>query len=289
MHRLDWTDLQYVLAVARAGSLAAAARELGVNHATVLRRVARFEEAQGAKVFDRHPGGYRLVADHTALLPELAAISDQVGAIARRINGSEDPYRGVVHLTTTDSLSTSVLAGPMAGLRAAFPDIAPVLTVTNERLDLARLDADIVIRPAPSLPDEFRGQRVAELAFRVYAAGPVDNPMGQDWIAPMGALDRSPVAEWLARTVPEDRIVLHANSFVTMTDMAEVGLGLAMIPCCLGDTRPRLVPVPGVGEDLSTGVWIAAHRDRAGIPRIKAVLEFLAGALAEARPLLGRL
>ena len=64
MHRLDWTDLQYVLAVARAGSLAAAARELGVNHATVLRRVARLEEAQGAKVFDRHPGGYRLVADH---------------------------------------------------------------------------------------------------------------------------------------------------------------------------------------------------------------------------------
>ncbi len=60
MHKIRWDDLQFVHAVARHGALSAAARELGVNHATVLRRITALEAAQGVTLFDRPPGGYRL-------------------------------------------------------------------------------------------------------------------------------------------------------------------------------------------------------------------------------------
>ena len=49
MKKLDWDDLRFFLAVAAAGSLSAAARELGVNTTTVLRRIASLEEALQAR------------------------------------------------------------------------------------------------------------------------------------------------------------------------------------------------------------------------------------------------
>jgi DNA-binding transcriptional LysR family regulator len=54
MTELDWSDLRYALAVGHAGSLAGAARQLGVNHTTVLRRLDALEERLGARLFERH-------------------------------------------------------------------------------------------------------------------------------------------------------------------------------------------------------------------------------------------
>src|SRR3546814_6961275 len=57
---IDWDDVRYFLAVAREGSVRAAAGRLGVNHATVLRRMAQLEERLGAQMFEKLPSGYRL-------------------------------------------------------------------------------------------------------------------------------------------------------------------------------------------------------------------------------------
>ena len=57
---IDWDDVRYFLAVAREGSVRAAAERLGVNHSTVLRRVAQLEERLGARMFEKLPSGYRL-------------------------------------------------------------------------------------------------------------------------------------------------------------------------------------------------------------------------------------
>ena len=54
----DWNDVQVFLAIARGGSLAAAARTLKVNHSTVFRRLNAFEEALGVRLFERLPSGY---------------------------------------------------------------------------------------------------------------------------------------------------------------------------------------------------------------------------------------
>ena len=59
---IDWDDVRYFLAVARGGSVRAAAERLGVNHSTVLRRVAQLEERLGAHMFEKLPSGYRLTA-----------------------------------------------------------------------------------------------------------------------------------------------------------------------------------------------------------------------------------
>lgn len=281
MHSIDWADLQYILAVARCGSLAAAARELGVNHATVLRRIAKFEARHGARLFDRQPGGYRLTPDHAHLLASIDLISDQVSGISRMITGEAGGFGGTVHLTTTDTFSAVLMGRHLAGFRAAFPDVVPVLTVTNSRLDLARLDADITIRPAPALPEGFTGTRIGDLVFGLFAPVSEAEEGERLWIGPGETLARSPASEWMLRHVPADRIAARADSYVAMTDLAANGLGRAMIPVCLGHREAGLSRQRMDGAPPSTGVWVAAHKDRARSPRIQAFLSFLTESLAE--------
>jgi DNA-binding transcriptional LysR family regulator len=91
MHsRIDWEDLRYVLAVAEASSLAAAARALRVNHTTVLRRVNAFEERLGLRVFERLPTGYALTAGGEELLAAARAMADTVAALERRLAALEN-------------------------------------------------------------------------------------------------------------------------------------------------------------------------------------------------------
>ncbi|MEO6218497.1 MAG: LysR family transcriptional regulator [Sphingomonas sp.] len=52
---IDWDDVRYFLAVARGGSVRSAAERVGVNHATVLRRIAHLEERLGAQMFESCP------------------------------------------------------------------------------------------------------------------------------------------------------------------------------------------------------------------------------------------
>ena len=71
MHNENWDDLRYVLAVVDSGSVLQAAKYLGVNHATVLRRVTAFEEQHGLSLFERTPQGYRLLPDCAHILRQL--------------------------------------------------------------------------------------------------------------------------------------------------------------------------------------------------------------------------
>lgn len=288
-HKLDWTDLQYILAVAESGSVAGAARTLGVNHTTVLRRIAAFEERHDARIFERHPGGYRLAADHAQILGRIGGIAEHVDAIARVITGETLGYGGEVRITTTDSLGASVMGRVLTGFRRAFPGVVTELTVTNSRLDLARLDADITVRPAQALPEGFAGERAAEMVFRVYRRQG-DGMADETWIGPGEALSRSPVADWMARNVAPERVAFRADSFVAVAALVAGGAGRAMLPCFLGDAQPGLVRSAAIDDEVATGIWVAAHRERAQSARIRAFLSHITEAIRADAPLFaGRL
>jgi len=97
MHNLDWSDLRFVLAVAKEGSAAAAARSLDVNHSTVVRRVRAFEDRLQIRIFDHLSTGYRLVALPGAEAVYLSStISGTSGTdwIAYRDTGQEVDHPG---------------------------------------------------------------------------------------------------------------------------------------------------------------------------------------------------
>lgn len=284
MDRTNWDDLRYVIAVAEEGTVSAAARRLGVNHATVVRRIAGFEATTGVEIFEKSPRGYAMASDHRAVIKAAKDVEEAILAFGRILRGARAPLSGEVRITSSDSLCVQVLPRIAARLQILAPDLRITLLSSNTIVDLARTHADITVRPAAKLPDDLTGTVAARLGFGVYrAAGPPHDPAPR-WLGLAGPLLRAPVARWMADNVAPDRIGAVSDSFVTLRELAATGQGLAILPHCLGACDARLVAVAGIMPPIHSDVWVACHADLAAVPRIAQVRAALAAALTEIAP-----
>lgn len=290
---IDWEDLRYVLAVADARSLASAARALGVNHTTVLRRVNAFEQRLGLRLFDRLPTGYALTGGGEELLATARSMAATVTALERRLAGQDLRLEGTLRVTTTDTLMASVLPPLIARFRLAHPGILIEVATANALANLTRRDADVAIRPASDPPETLVGRRISGIAFALYAAsagavpqGPIEDLASQVWIAPDDSLASSTIARWMRATLPEATIALRADSLVVMRNAALAGLGVTALPCYLGDRTPGLARIHAPIAAMATDLWVLTHEDLRRTGRVSAFTEFMAAALGAERDLL---
>src|SRR5271163_3519060 len=120
---IDWDDVRYFLAAARGGSVRAAAAHLGVNHSTVLRRIAQLEERLGARMFEKLPSGYRL----TEAGEEVLELADQMEAsshqLETRVFGRDQSVRGLLRVTLAPTLATHLLMPDFANFARLHPEI----------------------------------------------------------------------------------------------------------------------------------------------------------------------
>lgn len=283
-HKESWDDLRLALVVAEAGSVNAAAKALGLNHATILRRLDGFEGRRGLRLFERSAQGARLLPGAAALLERLRAVEAAVAGFERAaagLAGGDDGLAGELRLTTTDSLAFAVLPPLVAGFRLRHPGLRVTLAATNARLDLAKLEAELTIRPARTAPEGLVAERVGTMRMRVYgapdylASHPSPRAEDHDWLGVSALLARSPAFDF-CEALPARRIVARADSFMHLAALARSGLGLAPLPDLVSE---GLRPSPDFPE-LSTGLWVAAHPDLAETPRLRAARRHFAEALA---------
>jgi DNA-binding transcriptional LysR family regulator len=290
---MEWNDLRYVLAVAEAGSLAGAARTLGVNHTTVLRRVSAFERQLGLRLFERLPTGYVLTAGGEELIAAARHVDDTIIALERKLAGQDLRLTGTVRITTTDSLMGSILPDILAGFRNAHPGIKVEIAISNTLFNLSKRDADVAIRPAGNPPETLVGRSVARIAFAVYgssdylaASGKTKPLANHRWVAPDDSLTATSLARWMRAELPHSEVILRADSLLALKLAAEAGLGLAALPCYLGDTSSGLVCVHAPIKAMETELWILTHDDLRHTARIRAFTEFAAQAFTRHRALL---
>lgn len=191
MQTLDWDDLRFAHAVASAGSLAAGARQLGVNHTTVMRRIASLESRLGVRLFERLPSGYALTPRGEELVEAARAIGETVVALERRLQGADLAVSGPVRITTTDTLMASLLPAIVLGLKATHPALQIEITCTNQFLNLSKREADVAIRPADDPPPGLFGRRIASVGFAVYGARASARPSTGHVRAGAASLDRA--------------------------------------------------------------------------------------------------
>lgn len=288
----NWDDLRFVLAVADAGSVNAAAHALQVNHATVLRRIAAFEARHGIRAFERDARGYRPGAGTDRLFEAARGVEAAMQALQRLASGQDTRLAGQVRLTTTDTFSHAMLPDILAAFHRRQPEIRVELQTTNAHLSLSRLDADLTIRPALDLPDDLIGSIAARLGFGIYGRRDIvaeQRQSGQravQWLSAGALLEHAPPGQWMAANIPPDKVAGRADSFVTMALMARAGMGLALLPSCLGDDDPALVRLNDAAPVLIVDIWVAAHRDMAEVPRIRVLCDYLIDAFAECQDVL---
>lgn len=295
--RIDWDDLRLALAVAEAGSLAAAARRLGVNHTTVLRRVNAFEQRLGLRLFDRLSTGYALTVGGDELLASARDISETVTALERRLSGQDLRLEGSLRLTTTDTLMVTVLPSLLAAFRERHPGIVVEVSTGNAFANLTHRDADVALRPSAEPPETLVGRRISGVAHAVYGTPELAGSGGSQgaaaeclrrsrWIGFDDSLAGSSAARWMRANLPQAQIALRCDSFVAARAAAEAGIGLAALPSYLGDSAPILVRCGDPVLEMATALWVLTHADLRRTARISAFMGFAAEALARQRDML---
>lgn len=280
-------DLRTLLAIAREGSLAGAARRLKVNHSTVFRRLGAIEARLETRLFERQDGSYVTTAAGEDLLRTAERVEAEVEGLERRLSGRDLRLTGSLRLTAPDDLAEVMVMPALVEFRARYPDITVELVIDNRMLNLTRREADVALRPTRQPPETLAGRRVATLASAVYtAAGTHSAAAGApSWIAWEEGAGPPAAAAWLAARVEGQAIGYRSNSLLNQASAVRAGLGRAVLPCFLGDSDAGLRRVAPPPPELTTELWLLTHPDLQRTARIRALLDLLYDALRQQRAL----
>lgn len=276
--RLRWDDARVFLAIARGGSLSAAAAQLGLGLATVSRQIERLEAALGLTLFSRHQSGYRLTDDGAALLDRAAALEQAAEAFAEG-SAAQAEVAGRVRLATAETLASGLIIPALPVLRQRFPALALEIATDVQAVNLHRRDADLAIRMIKPERGNVTLRRLGRLGFGLYAAPaylaarPFVGLAGHDFIGWCETRAHLPAAAWMERALRGQPLALATTTLGAQLVAAKAGLGLAVLPHFLAAQHGLICVQPELGADQD--VWLAVHADVARTPRVRAVADFL--------------
>ena len=244
---LDWEEVKSFAVVADVGSVRRAARALGVHHSTVSRRIDSLEYALGTKLFDRQPEGFVLNAAGEEFVTAVRDCGIRLNRAERSISGQDGDMSGVVTVTMAEPIAVHTFGPRLSEFTDKHPDIEVHMIATTNILDVSRREADIAIRIDNNPPQSLVGKRIITYNQTVYATQEYldsqdfeNDPESARWVAWDSDDDKFP--EWTKET--EFSKVPMWGCFpgaAMQLSAAKGGLGLAMIPCFIGDREPQLV------------------------------------------------
>jgi DNA-binding transcriptional LysR family regulator len=197
----------------------------------------------------------------------------------RQIAGRELKLEGELRVTTTDTFMVSLITPHLASFHRKHPHIIVEIVTTRDVLDLDRRDADVAIRPTRSPESRLTGMRMLDVDFGVYGTPALLNDSREgdcflrDWIGFDATLRSTRLGAWFDARVPENRVCLRVDSFVVARVAAENGIGLALLPCLLGDSSAHLTKLPIPTDELTNELWLLTHPDLMRSARVNAFIE----------------
>lgn len=290
---LEPRDLFLVREIARTGSIRLAADRLGVHQSTVFRRLAALEELLGLSLFDRREEGYLPTAAAEEVIKLALQMEEGLINLGRKLAGQDPRPSGVVRLTTTTTLMQGLLAPMLVKLRKQHPEITLEMRLSDQFLPLDRREADVALRPTNAPDGNLVGRHLADIGVAPYInreqleglnlRSPQHNLERLPWITFDDSLSHLPAAHWARRVLPDVTPVMMVNSISAALEATATGLGAAMLPCFLIHPRHDLVQISPPQPENVSQLWLLTHSDLRRVPRIRTVLDFLAGEIAKHR------
>ena len=277
---MDWSHLEYFLAVTRAGSLSGAAKKLQVNHTTVARRLDRLEEQLQVRLFDRLSTGYRLTEDGLALEQQALQVEAQVKRIPSIFSGSEAELRGRLKISKPSSAVIN-LAPMLAEFHRRYPGIELELQATGAHTNISQLDADVAIRLTSNPPEDLIGRRLGRLPMALYGSTTYfqklesEDPARLDWILWEDKGSSMRMAADLRQQLPDAKIALRTSSYNEVYQAVVAGMGVGFLTPLTLPRKHNLRVLSGLDTDYSIDVWLLSHPDLRKRERVNAFKQFI--------------
>lgn len=163
-------DVRMFLAVASAGSLSAAARQLDVVPMQVSRRIAGLEEDLGVRLFHRTTRSLTLTAEGEAFLPYARAMVDAEAGARAELSPVPGTASGVLRMTAASGFGQSVVLPMLPRLLAANPDLRIDLDLSDRQVDIVGQGLDLALRIAPLQDSELVAKKITSNPRLICAA-----------------------------------------------------------------------------------------------------------------------
>ncbi len=286
-YRLSASDLETLLALSRAGTLAGAGERMGQDASTVFRAVQRLEKGLGVRLFERSRAGFVPLALAQELVKHAEQVEAQLEAARAASQANTAQISGSVRITTTDTILHGLIAPALQSLQVTHPLLTYDLHTGNELASLTRRDADIAVRATKRPPTHLIGKHIGPIRVALYAAKNnkikrFDARAGNSslWIAPDDALPEHPSVLWRKKHFPKTAPCYRVNSILTVAELVALGMGIGLLPMFLAEPRTDLRAITDEIEDCQTQLWLLTHTETRHLSRVSAVYGHLCKTLS---------
>ncbi|MFM0477200.1 LysR family transcriptional regulator [Paraburkholderia strydomiana] len=282
---LEWSDVRIFLAIARSGTLGAAAKRVGQTQPTMGRRLRALEEALGHTLFQRTSDGFVLTDDGAAVLAHAERMEEEALGFTRALTGKETQLTGLLRVSSSDWFAIQILTPVFARFLANHPGISLELVTDSRLYNLARREADLVFRITPLDEPDVIQRKLMHIDYALYGHVDLIPPScgegdGHKLISMDSAFGSLPDVEWVKRMLPKAKIMFGSNNRGVQARMCAEGSGFAVLPCPLGDATPGLRRIDLGEAPPGRDVWLGYHRDLRRVARLRALLDATIEALA---------
>lgn len=273
---MNWDDLRHFAALATAGSLSAAARALGVEHATVARRIGTLEETLGVTLVDRRGRSWTLTTEGERIAAIAERMENDALAVRRAADGARSELTGTVTISAPPALAVEYLTVPLVALHARHPGLTIRIIGEARTASLDRGEADIAIRLSRPDGGDVTILKLGEMPFRLYASPAYLAATSEaDWCfvgydVPVGRAPQQAALEDYAAGRP---FSFQASSLEIQQAAARAGAGIAALPDFMAGKDSALVSVLSDTPLLSRSVWLVVHNDLKRAAPVRAVIQ----------------
>lgn len=280
---MDWEDFRVFAAVARAGSLSAAARLLDVNQATVSRRLAALEARLEVRLIDRLPRESRLTPIGSEVLQDILQMEASAFAVERKCLASSTSVRSKVTITAPPILARHFFAANLATLGRLHPAVQLSILSEPHFASLSRMEADLAFRLWEPVEDTDIVRKVGRMPFGLYAHKDypqAEQPQSWAFVGYTESQHDFAHKRWLYEVIGARRVVCEMTDLSHQYEAACSGIGVAGLPCFLADPDPRLRKLECDFPMLTLDIWVAKHPDWRNDKVIRDIADAVADLLA---------
>ena len=289
---MNWDDVRLFLSVARSGQFLSAARKLGVNHATLSRRISALEAAIGTQLFLRSTNGCELTEEGQRLLAGAERMETEMLNAQANLGRVDTAVAGTVRIGAPDGLGVSFLAPRIGRLTARYPDLKIQLVPVPRSFSLSQREADIAITIERPEQGRLMFSKLTDYSLGLYASADYLTEYGTP--ADIEALKRhrrigyvedlifSPSLNFTGEIMRDWDAAFEISSATGQTEAVRSGAGIGILHNYIAGQYPELLRImPHL--TISRSYWTAYHESARQLVRVRTVVDFLQELVAEER------
>lgn len=293
---MNWDDVRIFLAVARSGQFLAAARRLGVNHATLSRRVTALEETLQTRLLNRRTNGCELTPEGEIFLRAAERMETEMLSAQSNIGRIDRAVAGTVRIGAPDGFGVAFLASRLGRLTELYPELKIQLVPVPRAFSLSSREADIAITIERPEQGRLISSRLTDYTLALYAsrgylerAGTprtVEDLARHRRIGYVEDLIFSPSLNFTGEIMRNWDAGFEISSAIGQTEAVKSGAGIGILHCYIARQEPDLVRLlPDL--EIRRSYWTTYHESARELARVRAVVTFLQDIVGENRQMFG--